>query len=279
MKTWTILSIIKWTSDFFRKHDIENPRLEAELIVSHYLDINRMELYLNYNKPLDPSEKKKIKNAIIKRANHEPLQYILGEVDFFDLKLQINKNVLIPRPETEFLVDKIIKDNSSLDQILDLGTGSGAIALSLALNYPEADVVATDISKEAINTAIKNAHYNNIKNIKFVVSNLFNSISNRYSLIVSNPPYISPENFEKLPPEIKNFEPQRALVANKDGFEIIEKLIKSAKKYLLKKGLLYIEIGYNHKEYVEKVASKAGYNLIQIEKDLNGFYRYAKLGV
>ena len=279
MKTWTILSIIKWTSDFFRKHDIENPRLEAELIVSHYLDINRMELYLNYNKPLDPSEKKKIKKAIIKRANHEPLQYILGEVDFFDLKLQINKNVLIPRPETEFLVDKIIKDNSSLDQILDLGTGSGAIALSLALNYPEADVVATDISKEAINTAIKNAHYNNIKNIKFVVSNLFNSISNRYSLIVSNPPYISPENFEKLPPEIKNFEPQRALVANKDGFEIIEKLIKSAKKYLLKKGLLYIEIGYNHKEYVEKVASKAGYNLIQIEKDLNGFYRYAKLGV
>lgn len=277
MKTWTIIEIVKWTTDFFKQKNIETAKLDAELIVSKVLNKKRLDLYLNFDKPLSPEEKTEIRNLVVKRANREPLQYIFGNTEFYNLNLKVTTDVLIPRPETEQLVDKIVNfEEPKSDKILDLCTGSGAIALSLKLNYTNATVIGSDISKKAIEIAKTNAENNNL-DVEFIVSDLFENIEDKFDMIVSNPPYISEEDYLKLEPELTKYEPKLALVAENKGLAIYEKILTEVAEYLNDNGIVWLEIGYNQAESINTIAKANGFNNIQVFKDYNNFDRMVRL--
>jgi len=184
LKNWNIKEILGWTTDFFKAKDIENARLNAELIVSHVLKMKRLDLYLQFDRILTLSEREKIKKMILRRAAYEPLQYILGECEFYGNRILVNSSVLIPRPETELLVEKIIKDNSKISKILEIGTGSGAIAIALKMNFPEAEVDASDISERALAVAQLNSENNKTK-IKFIKADIFSGILKKNMILLS----------------------------------------------------------------------------------------------
>jgi len=268
---WTILEIIKWTTDFFKSKNIDNSRLDAELILSHYLKIPRLQLYLNYDQPLLPEERENIKKAVIRRANLEPLQYILEETEFYNTTLKTDRRALIPRHETELLVEEIVKNNKPRN-ILDIGTGSGAIAISLAKRLPEARVTACDISDEALELARENAQKNGVS-VDLVNSDIFDKIIGRFDVIVSNPPYISKKEYAELQPEIRRFEPVIALVAEENGIYFYRKILEKAADYLTCEGKIYFEIGSKQAESITEIAKKNGYTNIIVKKDYNDFDR------
>ncbi len=178
MKSWTILEILNWTKEFFREKQIENPRLNAEILVSHVLDLKRLDLYLKFDQIVTPEEREMIKQMIIRRSKNEPLQYILGETEFYDCRIKVNKSVLIPRPETELLVEKVIEHSSGVTNILDIGTGSGCIAIALAKELDNVQIDAVDISSEALQTARENAELNGAE-VKFFQSDVFSRITKK----------------------------------------------------------------------------------------------------
>ena len=207
-----------------------------------------------------------------RREKHEPLQYILGETEFYGYKIKVNKNVLIPRPETELLVEKIIFEEKRANSVLEIGTGSGAIIIALAKNLDLKIIDAIDISKTALKKAKQNSALNNIE-INFFQSDLFENITAKYDLIVSNPPYISQEEYEQLPIEIKYYEPKSALQADNNGLYFYKKILQNAKEHLTESGKIYFEIGYDQAEKITEIAKKNGFSNIQVFKDLNGFER------
>ena len=212
---WTILDVLSWTTEYFKSKKITNPRLDAELIISYVLKIKRLDIYLKFDQPLISSEKSKIREYVKRRGQREPLQYIIGEIDFYNCKIKVNGNVLIPRPETEYMVDIIIKENFKPRKILDLCTGSGAIAISLKKQLIDVNVKASDISENALELAKKNAIINK-SDIQFIHSDLFEDIHEKFDLIVSNPPYVDENIYKTLEPEIF-FEPKLALVSSDNG--------------------------------------------------------------
>ena len=239
---------------------------EAEWLVALALDIKRSAVFSNQE--LSCGQEKKVLKYLERRKKHEPLAYIHGTAEFFGIELEVNNNVLIPRPETEELVLKAIRDTNSSDEILDLCTGSGAIAIAVKKNTG-ATVVASDISKKAIEIASKNAKNNNL-DIEFVCSNLFKNLQDRvFDKILSNPPYISEEEFEVLETDVKDFEPKLALVAKNNGLEIYEKIIGEAPKFLKSKGKIYFEIGHKQADEVCKMLEK-DFEDILVFKDLEG---------
>ncbi len=277
MKSRTILEILDQVTGFLKSKKIKNSRLNAEQIISHVLKIKIFDLYLIDDNVVSIEDKKQIENFMLRRATYEPLQYILGETNFYGNKMLVNRTVLIPRPETEYLVEKIIKENPGANSILDIGTGSGAIAIALAKEMNPAIIDAIDISDAALEIAKKNSEINKV-NINFFQSDVFSNVYCKYDIIVSNPPYIPEDEFEKLPIEIKNFEPRMALVANKTGLIFYKKILGKASDFLNEKGEIYFEIGYNNGEKIKKLAEKSGFTNIEIKKDLNDFDRIIKIG-
>ncbi|MBT3169129.1 MAG: peptide chain release factor N(5)-glutamine methyltransferase [Candidatus Cloacimonetes bacterium] len=267
-----IKQILQIIIDNFAKANINTAKIEAEIILSSVLNLKRFELYLNLDKPILKNELETILTIISRRKKREPLQYILGETEFYDCKIKVNKYVLIPRPETEFLIEKIILENPKIKQILDIGTGSGAIAIALAKFLPNCQIDAIDISINALEIAKNNAVKNNV-NITFSHSNLFENANKRYNLIVSNPPYISKNNFIDLQPEITKFEPITALVAGENGLYFYRKILENAKKYLTDDGKIYFEIGHNQAKIIKNIATLNGFKNIEICRDLNNFDR------
>lgn len=234
-----------------------------------------------------PSYQQKIIDEWIKKltADHMPLAYLIGWVPFLDVKLSLAPPILIPRAETEEWVDSVISSlkphKQSIKKILDIGTGSGCIALSLAQHFPEAEVTATDINPTALKLAQHNAHQNNIKNITFVTSDLFENLSGQtFDLIVSNPPYIDPIDKKEMMPQVTEWEDKKALFANKQGLEIIENIIKQAPKHLRKNSYLpyqlVIEYGFNQKESMQSLAKTYNWDY-SIHKDLFGNFRTIRL--
>ncbi len=277
MKSRTILEILDQVTGFLKSKKIKNSRLNAEQIISHVLKIKIFDLYLIDDNVVSIEDKKQIENFMLRRATYEPLQYILGETNFYGNKMLVNRTVLIPRPETEYLVEKIIKENPGANSILDIGTGSGAIAIALAKEKNPAIIDAIDISDAALEIAKKNSEINKV-NINFFQSDVFSNVYRKYDIIVSNPPYIPEDEFEKLPIEIKYFEPRMALVANKTGLFFYKKILGKASNFLNEKGKIYFEIGYNNGEKIKKLAEKSGFTNIEIKKDLNDFDRIIKIG-
>ncbi len=272
MKVRKISEIINWAIDLLTGKDIENPKLDSEYIISHVLGMSRLELNLHQEDEVAGNDLSLIQSMISRRGKNEPLQYILGETNFYGLTLKVNEHVLIPRPETELLVEKIVKENPEVDEILEIGTGSGAIAIALAANIKNAKIKAVDISNEALQIARENAAKNKV-NIHFCFSDVFENVTGKYDLIVSNPPYISNQEYQYLSREIREYEPSIALLADDNGLAVYKKILSSAKDYLTKKGKIYFEIGYSLSESIKKVAEENGFRNIETVKDLNDFDR------
>ena len=276
MRIWTVRKLLDLLITQFEKHDIASPKQNAETIISHVLKMNRLDIYLHLEKEISGTQFDIISEIYARRKKYEPLQYILGETEFYGYKIMVNKNVLIPRPETELLVEKIIHEEKSRARILDIGTGSGAIVIALAKNLNEMIIDAVDISESALKTAKQNADMNNVE-INFFQSDIFENVTNKYDLIISNPPYISQAAYEQLPAEIREYEPKSALLAETNGLYFYKKILQNAKEHLTKSGKIYFEIGYDQAEKIIEIAKENGFSNIQVFKDLNGFDRIVRI--
>ena len=275
---------VKVVKESLEKSGIEDAYREAELIVSHALGTDRAVLY-SENNPVPADIGLKIDEIVRRRVTREPLQYILGSVDFLGLKIKVGHGVLIPRPETELLAEEAIKAISNKNAkltILDLCTGSGCLALALARAFPYAMVYGTDSEGTAISYAVENAKMNTIENVLFLKGSLFEPIEKNFTvpderpvfnLIVSNPPYIRRDDLKKLQPEIKNWEPSPALDGGEDGLDFYGAIIPVAGKYLKKQGVLLLELGIDQADAVKQMAEDAGFQDVSVRRDYAGIER------
>jgi len=272
LRIWTIRKILDKLVLKFEKNKITSPKLNAELIISHVLKIKKLELYFQMEKEISESQFNIISAMSSRRLKNEPLQYILGETEFYGFRIKVSKDVLIPRPETELLVEKIIHDEKNINSILDIGTGSGAIAIALAKNLNNVIIEATDISNDALLIAKQNAAFNCV-DINFRQSDIFSDVPGTYDLIISNPPYISQKDYDQLPIEIKDFEPKSALQADDNGLIFYNKILQNAKEHLTESGKIYFEIGYDQAIRITEIAKENGFKDIQVYQDLNNLDR------
>jgi release factor glutamine methyltransferase len=279
---WTILKLLKWTTDFLNKHGIDNPRPDAEILLAHALKCERIDLYLRHDQPLHAQELSQFKPLIQRRAQHEPAAYITGIKEFWSLEFEVTPDVLIPRPETEGLVELALRYGSGNDSchVLELGTGSGIISVTLAHERPQWRFWASDISAKAIDVARRNAHKQlHTDRISFMVGRWFDAIDGKrthFDLIVSNPPYIARHDMSQLEPDISRFEPAHALDGGLDGLDSISMIIKTGCDYMKPGGWLILEIGFDQGDSVQMLGQDCGvYDRIMIEKDLSGHDRMA----
>lgn len=272
-----LLTILKKAEQFLKKKGISNALFNAEALFAHALMCERIDLYLRYNSTLSNEQLDTIRRLLSRRAHHEPLQYIIGEWPFYEVLLNVDKRALIPRPETEFMVEWAVKylQNKRFynPSILDLGTGSGAIALSLAREFPRSQVTAADKSQDALELARENAKKNKLRNLTFVTSRWYSEIYDNFDLIISNPPYLSEEEWEETDPDVKNFEPKIALVADNQGEADLRDIIKDAPKFLKKDGLLLLETGPAQHENLLNFGQKF-FNFSKSKKDQFGRNRF-----
>ena len=268
--------ILKIGENILTKYKIRNPHLDAELILSKVLNKRREEIILNNNNKLKNKDIIKFNNYILRRQQNEPIAYILGYKYFWKYKFLTNKSVLIPRPDTELIIEETLNylplDNSK--KILDVGTGSGCIVISLLKERPKCKATAMDISLNAINLAKTNAKLHQLENkINFINIDIDKYKTCNYDLIISNPPYINSIELNRLDNDIKFHEPKLALSGGSDGLRNIKKVIIKSKKLLKINGKLILEIGHNQKIQTSKILNKNGYYINKISKDLSGKYR------
>lgn len=286
----TILEVINKTAPYFEKQGIESPRLTIELLLGHLLKKKRMQLYLEFERDLDEKTLALLREMVKRRVAGEPLQYITGETEFCGLKFVVDKRVLIPRPETELLVEKVVERMKTEDRrqktedgerkevfkIVDVGTGSGCIAISLAKKVPGVEITAIDASAEALEVARGNAKLHEVeKNVRFLKSDLLDELGSSFvaDVIVSNPPYIADGELAKLPKEVRDFEPVRALAAGEDGLKVIHRLVTTARRLLSPSGFMALEIGAGQRPAVEGIFVQQGYEVVEVVKDLQGHER------
>jgi len=266
------MEILNLSEDYLEKKEIDEPRLSAELIISHVLGIKRLDIYLQFDRNLDENELNDIRKMLSKRSKHEPLQYIFGETEFYGLKFKISSGVLIPRPDTEILVGRIaenIGDKSC--NLLEIGTGSGCIAVSVAHNCRNVKITATDISEAALKTALVNAENNRVsKNIEFIKHDILNDNLNRkFDIIVSNPPYVRKNIVGTLSKQVREYEPLNALSDNNDGLTFFRRINELLPDILIPGGCLFLEIGFDQSEEVAEIFKRSLEN-ISITRDLGG---------
>ncbi|MBS0664637.1 MAG: peptide chain release factor N(5)-glutamine methyltransferase [Verrucomicrobia bacterium] len=274
----TVLEVIKKTTEFLATKGVESPRLNAELLVGHALGLKRMQLYLNFERPLTAAELEQIRPLVRRRGQREPVQYILGETDFAGLKLKVDRRALIPRPETEYLVELLAtRPGFAPAAILDLGTGSGALALALAQRFAHAAVTAVDVSADALALAQENAAACGLaERVRWVRSSWYDALADevRFDLIVANPPYLSAEETAATLPEVHAHEPAQALTAAEGGLADLRTIITQAPRFLNPGGLLALETGIGHHADLVAIASAAGMGLSESRQDLTGRDRY-----
>lgn len=286
-----IRGILNRAAADFERSGSATPRLDAEVLLSAWLHADLPELFRTPEKTLTKEEISGFGGWIKRRMQGEPVAYITGVKEFWSLLFEVNKDALVPRPETEILVEETIKvcrivlgtDFKSVPKttnfrILEIGTGSGAVSVSLAVELPEACFTATDISLGALSLARKNAHTHGVEGrIDFLSGDLFEPISGLFDVVVSNPPYISAKEFECLPPEVKEYEPSQALLAGTDGTFYHRKIIKGSMHCLKKGGWLLMEMGAGQKERIEKMLRDSGaYSDIETCRDYGGMERVIK---
>jgi release factor glutamine methyltransferase len=278
-ETWTILRVLEWTTGYFKRKQIEQPRSNAEVLLSFVLGVERIQLYLDHDKPLAAAELGRYREAILRRAAREPTQYITGRQEFWSLDFEVNPSVLIPRPETELLVERGLDlVGQSPAKILDLGSGSGAIAVSLAHERTSLQLVAVDKSFQALEVARRNAARHRVADrIQFAVMDLCAAFSPdvSFDLIISNPPYISDNQLSTLSPEIRCHEPQMALRGGpSEGLNVVRKILEQAPSRLKPGGVLLMEIGQGHAELLEhELAGKPYIESYEFVKDYSGVLR------
>ena len=274
----SVLEIIQKSSEFLSARGVESARLNAELLIGHALELKRMQLYLQFERVLTEPELEKIRPFVKRRSQREPLQYIIGTVEFGGLKLKVDRRALIPRPETELLIEKIVGLCLQLPQsVLDLGTGTGAIALALAKAFSEARVTAVDVSEEALALAEENVLASGFgPRVRLVNSAWFKELQpeDRFELIVSNPPYLTDAETDAAAPEVRGHEPRSALVGGLDGLVDLREIISAASPFLAPGGLLALETGIAQHAELMTLAAAHGFVRIESGRDLTGRDRF-----
>ena len=280
-KPWRIIDVINWGVDYFENKSLENPRLEIEIFLQHILDCKKIDLYINFENKVSASDLKKLKGYIKRRLENEPSQYIVGKSNFYGRNFYVDNNVLIPRPETEILINTCIEFLSMKDnpEIIDIGTGSGCIGITLAKELPSSNVIAIDFSEKALALAEKNAKNIGIKNIDFVKSDfLKQTIDLRADLLVSNPPYIPDEDISTLMADVKEYEPIEALTDNLDGLAFYRVFSKNFDRMIKIDGALIVEVGKDeHPLEAKKIFEKSGHANVEMIRDYNGDIRVLKV--
>jgi len=270
----TVLDVLQSTTAYFKKRGIDNPRLNAEHLLAHSLGRKRLDVYLEFERDLAEPELAPIRELVRRRGQNEPLQHLLGTVEFCGNIFLCDKRALVPRPETEEFVEFVesrIENRKS--KIVDLGTGSGVIALSLAKKIPEAEIIATDISDDALLLAHENAIRLGIARVQFLKSDLLKKVDGKFDLIVANLPYISRDDRDQLPAEVLR-DPEVALFAGEKGDEIIRRLIETAPSHLNARGLLALEIGLGQEPALIDLLRDKNYGDIEAKNDYSGRTRF-----
>ncbi len=273
----TILEILTKGAAFLKKNGIEKGRFEMECMVAHVLKMNRMDLYINFEQPLNKDKVDTLRDWTQRRAKREPLQHILGEVSFYNQNFICDKRGLVPRPETEELVELTINElkDKTPQTILDVGCGSGVIGLSLANEYPESKVTCIDLSQDALNLAQENAKKLELEGIKFINSDLFSTLSvekgedtQKYDLIIANLPYVPQTDKPLLTPEVLN-DPEMALFGGEDGMDIVKQFCSQVADYLTESAIVALEVGYNQGQETAQLLEQAGFTQVEVHSDLN----------
>jgi release factor glutamine methyltransferase len=274
-KPMTVLEVLQATTAYFKKHNVENPRLNAEHLLAHVLGRKRIELYLEFERVLTESELAPLRNLVKRRSEGEPLQHLLGTTEFCGLTFLCDKRAMVPRPETEELVELVESkiENREL-RIVDVGTGSGVIALTLAVKFPDAEILAVDISDDALALAQENAGRVKLADrVRFLKSNLLENVEGCFDVIVANLPYISIQDRQSLSREVLH-DPEVALFASAQGDELVRELIAQAPSQLRPGGMLALEIGIGQSEALLSALAEKNYRDISFKNDYSGVKRF-----
>jgi len=310
---WTIQKLLIWTIEYLTKKGIDQPRLSAELLLGHVLQMKRIELYTQFNKSVTSEQLERLKDLAKRAGQNEPIAYLVGKTEFYSLELDVNSDCMIPRPETELLVERAIEflrarpvrnamvgdvrkttffsnvscnmlQNNKISNgagpdaqlVFDLCTGCGCIAVAIARNYPNAQIIATDISASALKVAAENVEKYKLKDrIGLLCGDLFDPImpyleADKFDLIVANPPYVSADEFETLDKNVKDYEPKLALFAGADGLDIHRRIIDNAPSFLKSDGALMLEIGFAQGQAIRELLEQTGiFYKVKIEKDFH----------
>lgn len=254
--SWTIAKVLNWTKNYFEQNKIDTARLDAELIISYILEMKKIELYTQPEKILNKTELDKIHDLIKRRIKKEPIAYIIGYKHFYRDKFKVTPDVLIPRPETEFIVEAIEKmfTTDAKFSLLDIGTGSGNLSVSLQKIFPNAQITASDINEKALDVARENEkEILQESKINFVLSDIFENIENKYDIIISNPPYIPQAVFETLEDNVRLYEPQVALVGGEDGLDFYKRFFQEFSQFITQDGHIFLETGVDIIDSVQKI--------------------------
>ena len=282
-RDWSIIDLIKWGESYFNKNNFDSPKQEIEWLLCDLLDYKRVDLYLNFEEIVPKNKLSTLNKWVKKRIKRMPLQYITGSTEFYGNKFFLNENVLIPRQETERLVDICLKSINKLSapKILEIGTGSGCISISIALIRSDAKILSIDISQNALKKAIKNSDYHQTRNISFVELDFLKELpKERFDIIISNPPYISSGEMKNIMTDVKDYEPEIALTDFMDGLQFYERLSIVAPKLLNQEGSLILEVGSkDHPDKVLKLFKSKGYNNIELFPDYNNDQRVLKVSI
>lgn len=265
--------IYRQGASILKKAGIEEASLDARLLLEEICDTDRTALYAHGDKELSPEQEKQYLEWVNLRAKRIPLQHILGETEFMGLTFLVNEDVLCPRPDTEVLVEEVLKHLHDGMRILDIGTGSGCILLSLLHYSNDCRGVGADISGKALQIAKENAERLSIEQVCFVESDLFEKVEGQFEIIVSNPPYIKSGDIENLMPEVRDHDPYAALDGGTDGLFFYREITEKAKDYLPGGGMLFYEIGYDQGEAVRRIMEESGFQEVEVIKDFSGFDR------
>lgn len=274
-KSWTIGSLVKWATDDFRARGIESPRLDAELIVAHTLGIDRMRVILDADRPLEGAELAQLRDLVKRRRAYEPIAYLRGEREFYGLKFRVDKRVLVPRPDTETLVDAALARSTHVSMCmrqLDLCTGSGCVAIAMARQRPTAHVFGSDVSTDALAVARDNALRLGAYNTAFFESDLFAAFAHeprrRFDVITANPPYIASAEIPTLMPDVRDHEPKLALDGGDDGLVIVRRIVTGAPAHLEPGGLLAMEIGAGEAPATVALFEAGGFVDVRVHRDI-----------
>jgi len=283
MQEWTIQKLLNWVTGYLSQKGVDSPRLSAELLLGSVLSLQRIELYTLYDRPVLQADLDKLHELVKRAGEHEPVAYLIGKTEFYSLELEISRSCLIPRPETELLVERAVaflRRRGGRRFVCDLCTGSGCVAVAIGRNYSQAQITATDISDEALQAAAKNVdRYELGARIELLCGDLFEPVvpelkESKFDLVVCNPPYVSAAEYEKLDRNVKEYEPKVALFGGDDGLELCRKVIAQAGGFLKTGGALMLEIAYNRgRSVLQLLEAAGGFDEIVVEKDFSGHDR------
>jgi len=277
---WTVKSLLEWTTGYFVRNNLDNPRLEAELLLAHVLGTDRVGLYVNYHQPVNREERCRYRELIKRRVCGEPVAYLTGKKEFFSLDFEVTPEVLIPRSDTEAMVEKAVALGRAMGgaiKVADVGTGSGAIAVALAVHLPQARVFAIDISPSCAEVAARNAARHQVRErIEFLIGDLLVPIESSgvtLDMVVANLPYVPTSEWENLASEVKDFEPRSALDGGEDGLACYRRLMPQARSCLREGGYILVEIAWNQGRAMKSLMGSY-FDVVEIGQDLTGRDRF-----